>query len=325
MSFDIEALFKAHPPIWKHRNKQVVYNVACPPGSKLTGQLDYSRWGSLPLPPTVDLSSALDRLAERPGFFDYAPEPDLPRAVEWHVNFADPHLFFGYGSGLFAQDEMQATEHPALGALLEALQALKLNPFTVESHEPTPVLVMGAPRCCQVRTDPNELEGRPGGLYGNAFSMAPAESVRRATTRIDPPTISHVIAMAAPAHGWGPYTLEEIRYVLVTAYTAFRASLMESRRRTNESSPVVVHSGFWGCGAFGGNRVLMVTLQLLAATMAGLNRLVVHTGGADGDEALRDVRVLIEKEWNGHSVVRTDKVIEGLRTMGFKWGVGDGN
>ncbi|MEX1263094.1 MAG: hypothetical protein WEE66_04010 [Actinomycetota bacterium] len=44
--------------------------------------------------------------------------------------------------------------------------------------------------------------------------------------------------------------------------------------------------GFWGCGAFGGDRLLMTTLQSLAAEMAGIHR---------------------------------------LAGLGFEWGVSDGN
>jgi len=38
----------------------------------------------------------------RDGFFDYEPARGAASAVEWHVNFADPRLFFGYGTSLFA-------------------------------------------------------------------------------------------------------------------------------------------------------------------------------------------------------------------------------
>ncbi len=55
--------------------------------------------------------------------YDYARAAGVEGAVEWHVNFADPRLFTAYGLGLFAQDEMQVAEHPALGALREALHA----------------------------------------------------------------------------------------------------------------------------------------------------------------------------------------------------------
>ncbi len=49
----------------------------------------------------------------------------------------------------------------------------------------------------------------------------------------------------------------------------------------------MIHTGFWGCGAFGGNRVLMTTLQILAAEMAGLERVVFHTGDASGSRHQR--------------------------------------
>jgi hypothetical protein len=56
---------------------------------------------------------------------------------------------------------------------------------------------------------------------------AKPDTVRRATTRIDPPTITHVIAMAAPSGGRGRYRVDEIEHVLVTAFTAFRAAVQE--------------------------------------------------------------------------------------------------
>jgi Poly (ADP-ribose) glycohydrolase (PARG) len=52
------------------------------------------------------------------------------------------------------------------------------------------------------------------------------------------------------------HIVDAIEYVLVTAFTAFRAAALESARSRGAGSPVVVHTGFWGCGAFGGHRVL---------------------------------------------------------------------
>ncbi len=57
----------------------------------------------------------------------------------------------------------------------------------------------------------------------------------------------------------------------MTAYTGFRAAVCES-----EDRPAIVHTGFWGCGAFGGNRRLMPMLQAMVATVAGMQRLVCH-------------------------------------------------
>lgn len=43
------------------------------------------------------------------------PEVKEKNTIEFHVNFADTHLFGYYGGGLFAQDELQVGEHPSCG------------------------------------------------------------------------------------------------------------------------------------------------------------------------------------------------------------------
>ena len=140
----------------------------------------------MPLPESFAPERAAEHVVRHEGFYDYRPVLSAPGAIEWHVNFADPHLFFAYGGPLFAQDEIQVAEHPILGSLREALQAYCATALTVEQGRPTPVLVAGVERRCHVATDPNPAEGRPRGLYGNEFGRAPAEVVRRATKRIEP-------------------------------------------------------------------------------------------------------------------------------------------
>ncbi len=325
LQFEVQQLVQEHPPRWRHRNKTIVHEIACPPGSAHQGQLEYTRWAAMPLPGSVDTRSAMSRMVDQPGYFDYTPALDRTDAVEWHVNFADPELFVAYVSSLFAQDEMQVAEHPALGSLKEALDARKLCAETVDRDQPTPILVMGVERRCRVATDPNAAEGRPHGLYGNAFARADAEAIQRATMRIDPPTVTNLIAMASISGGYGRYKIDEIEYVLGTAYTAFRAAVLESARSRGSESPVVVHTGFWGCGAFGGNRVLMTTLQILAAEMAGLERVVFHTGDASGVAAINDVKRLFAADLTAGSPAAVHELIERIGAIGFEWGVSDGN
>ena len=242
------------------------------------------------------------------------------------ANFADPSLFAAYGSPLFAQDEMQVAEHPALGALTEALHANGSRAVTVEGDSPTPVLVAGVERRCRVSTDRNPAEGRPIGLYGNAFSGAGGATVEKATTRIDPPTITNLIAMAAPYGGIGNYTDVEIAYVLATAYTAFSAAVQESERIAGREPQVVVHTGFWGCGAFGGHRTLMTMLQTIAADMANIDRIVFHTGAPGGAAPVREARGLIGSDLaTGSPVIEIRDLIHRIANVGFEWGVSDGN
>jgi Poly (ADP-ribose) glycohydrolase (PARG), Macro domain fold len=317
-AFDAQWLMDVYPPRWHHRNKQAVFDMSCPPGSRHAGEIDYTRWGATPLPEQVDAAAALELLIDRPGFYDYVPA--VEGAVEWHVNFADPNLFTAYGSALFAQDEMQVTEHPALGALREALVAAGLPVRTVEAGDPTPVLVRGVERRCTIATKPDADAGRPFGLYGNEFSRADADVVRQATGKIDPPTTTNLIAIAAPLPSSGRYTAEQIEYALVTATTAFRAAVSES----GGARPVVVHSGFWGCGAFGGNRALMTTLQVLAVELACMNRIVLHTGDPSGAAPVEGSRqVLAELGEDGPTSVT--ELIDHLFASGFLWGESDGN
>src|ERR1035437_1229674 len=143
--YDAFTLMRQHPPVLRNENKRIVFGIACPPGTA-RGALSYSRWAEMALPATIDPTRAAGLLAVRDGFFDYQPEADAQPAVEWHLNFADPNLFYAYGSALFAQDEMQVAEHPVLASLREALVAEGRSARTVATGRPTPALVMGAER-----------------------------------------------------------------------------------------------------------------------------------------------------------------------------------
>jgi hypothetical protein len=277
------------------------------------------------LPATVDPARAADLLVVRDGFFDYQPLAGAQPAIEWHLNFADPNLFYAYGWAMFAQDEIQVAEHPVLASLREALVAEGLPARTVAAGRPTPVLVMGAERRVRIATDPRAERGGPSWLYGIAFAEAAAEEVRQATIPIDPPTITNVIALAAPFGGHGRYRREQIELALVTAYSGFRAAVLESQGVAGSDVRVVVHSGFWGCGAFGGNRVLMTMLQALAAEMAGLHLLVLHIGEPSGRESVVQATAILRDTMASTGPTDTAELVSRIEGMGLEWGHSDGN
>jgi hypothetical protein len=325
--YDAATLMRQHAPVLRNPNKQVVYRIACPDGT-VAGHVSYSRWAEMPLPATADPGAAASLLDVRDGFFDYEPvAAPAPAAatVEWHVNFADPNLFFAYGWSMFAQDEIQAAEHPVLGSLREALVAEGRPTRTVEGGRPTPVLVMGAERRVSIQTDRRAERGGPSWLYGIAFAEAEPETVRRATVRIDPPTISNIIAIAAPVGGYGRYRKEEIELALSTAYSGFRAAVLESRRAAGPTARVIVHSGFWGCGAFGGNRVMMTLLQLLEAEMAGLDGLVLHVGEPAGRASVEQATTILRDGLAAAGATDTAELIGRIASLGLEWGHSDRN
>jgi hypothetical protein len=324
--FDAQKLVAEFPPRFTNPNKQVVYRIACPPDSAHSGQIVFSRWAQTSLPHTLDADRAHTKFEARQDFFGYEPAPEGSSTVEWYLNFSHSDLFCAYGGRLFAQDEMQVAEHPALGSLREALLRSDLKPLTVENGQPTPALIRGVERRCRVATDRNAELDRPNGLYGNNFAAAGAEAIAKATQAIVPPTISNVLAMEAPTGGHGRYDLKEIESILGTAFTGFAAARFESWQDTLQPPAVVVHTGFWGCGAYGGNRVLMALLQLLAAQLAGLDGLVFHTGDEAGSQAFQRASRTLQHvaESVGQPLAVSNAVLQ-IESMGFQWGVSDGN
>ncbi len=319
-SLDAATLLARHPPRPRHANKRAVLEIAAPPGAIHGGVVAVSRWPQRALPRDVAWWSSPTAVELREDVFTYDPPP--PGRVEWHLNFAHTILFVAYAGPLFAQDEMQVAEHPALASVREWLTTASLpglRPVTREDSAATPVLIHGVERRCAIATDPDLDADRPAGLYGNAFARARVTAVQRATRLLAPPTIINVLAMEAPPGGVGRYTAAQIEDVLATAYTGFRAARAES----GAGCEVVVHTGHWGTGAYGGDRVLMALLQLLAARAAGIHRVVFHTfdaaGAAPVREALRRLDALAERR------CALADALTRIEAEGFRWGESDGN
>ena len=133
--------------------------------------------------------------------------------------------------------------------------------------------------------------------------------------------------MAAPSYGQGAYSLEEIEYILATAFTGFTAARFESApENSSASAELVVHTGFWGCGAFGGNRVLMALLQLLAARLSQIDQLIFHTHLPAGSAAFQQAKEILHGDLipTGNQV-GVALLLKQIQEMGFQWGVSDGN
>jgi len=329
--------------------KKAVYNIACPQGAVHSGNLSVSRWQAFPLP----LQAYLVGLGIRTKFqcfqdtMQYEPvvtkEGEVPN-IAWWVNFADPRLFTAFATRLFAQDEMQVAEHPSLAHLAiylkknmvrkqaddEDIEYQKVLPYTRAGNTPTPILISGAERRCRVNTDVNEEEGRPLGLYGNNFGRAEIPVIERATEVIDPPTITNIICMAALAYGKGEYNRPQIEDLLITAYTSFRAARILSLKMVNngELGPirpnVIIHTGNWGTGAFGGSKPLMAIIQMAAALAADIDQLVYHSFNEEGTTAYNEGYDIFQEELKIPDVT-LDLIIEHLIQMKFVWGMSDGN
>lgn len=318
-TFSATDLMKNFPPRWSGRNKLAVFKIASSMDYPFEGTIGYARWPKRDLPATVKGTSAFEA---RPDFFDYVPTKMQP-AFEWHMNFADSELFVAYESSLLAQDELQVAGHPILGSLRDAFYSKEIAPLTVAiDGSPTPVTITGVQRRCFIDTSPNPGEGRPYGLYGNEFEGAYEDDVIAATQAVMPPTISNILAMAAIPCNEGRYTIEEISLTLITAFSGYAAARDEARQMAGADTKVIIHTGFWGCGAYGGNHTLMTMLQALAADLAGVD-LVFHAGSDYGVQVANGAYgtyLRIKATISG-----TDNLVQSIHDLNFEWNESDGN
>jgi Poly (ADP-ribose) glycohydrolase (PARG), Macro domain fold len=312
--YDAATLIREHPPRMRHPHKRLVYELCG--GNATTGALAVTRWAAERLPANAALVST--EVISMAGYYDYAGDD---RGV-WHVNFADPQLFVAYGSPLLAQDELQAAEHPVLGAIREALIAEGEPALTEEDAVATPVLVVGAERRCTIETAPDLEAGRVSGLYGNRFAAASADVIRRAIRVHRQPARTNLIAIAAPV-GSGEYMRPQLERILVTAYSGFAAAIAETQRMW-PGAPTEVRTGFWGCGAFGGNRQVMVIMQVLAARLAGVSRLRVYAFDAMGRASFTAGAAALDRVL-GEPGEPLGDLIERIADLDYQWGVSDGN
>lgn len=310
------SLASSYPPVFRHPHKRLVHSLLTQVPE--AGEITVSRWGQEDIPGELRWADMEPpRVVIRSNIYNYLPE--VPEALEWHLNFAHSTLFVAYGGPLFAQDEMQVAEHPILASVHEWMRKTASGPwapYTRVDEEATPILIRGASRRGVVATEPDV--GRSSGLYGNAFGAASSDVIRRATAVLDPPTVTNLLAMEAPTGGTGRYTYGEIRGVLTTAYTGFRAMMAES-----DGSPVVLHTGHWGTGAYGGARELMATLQLLAAQAAGVPTVVFHTFDEAG--MLPVMASMTNLAAMTSAAPTVEAAITALEVDGFSWGESDGN
>ena len=311
---DAADLWKSHPPLIRHPKKQALLEIAVGAGRLPEGTLVVSRWapgevgGGARIGPARQTSSV-------DGAYRY---PRTEAGVDgWHVNFADPELFAFYGGPPFAQDEIQVAEHPLLACVREMLIQQRdgsspLRALTREGGRPTPMLFHDVPRWSTIDTT-----GPGTGIYGRRLHLASLDEISGATQRLEGAPTTKLLAMAAP-QGSGIYTPEQLLDVLVTAATGFAAARAESR----PNARVRVHTGHWGTGAFGGNRVLMAASQVLAARIAGIDELVYYSLDAGGLRAFAEGLAIADGVEEERSI---DEIVGLLDSHGFVWGRSDGH
>jgi len=319
LTFDNATLFRDFPNTPYNANKKLVLSIAVPDGYEHSGNLIVSAWQpGVTLEPILMTTSTV--IEEHTGIYPYDDTPASRNGAEWCVNFADRWLF-NYGEGnLLAQDELQIAEHPVSSCLRHAMADSAIAPMTRDrsKHDaPRPLLIRRILRHVHLDTTT--------GLYGNAFAYAPADDVIAACTSIKPPIVSNIIAMDAPAGGDGVYKHETLVDIWTTALTAFFGAVSEAKACNGDGSECTIHTGWWGTGAYGGNRTLMAIMQMIAARAAGVTRLVFHTVDSAGATDFAAAYVLPGLDTFLHSeTLDPEAFLQYCAAQSFRWGVSNG-
>jgi len=314
-SWEASTLAEESPARWLHPNKKAVAKIAGDDAdddreSTSSSLVTVSRW-KLSGDGFVDESlpvSICPKIQQEGGFFRYEAPQDDDRSTHWHMNFADSNVFAYYGGPLLAQDELQVVEHPILASVHRALSAgvpgqEQLTTATKDSTGATPILVKGALRRCALDT---------ADIYGDNFAVACTDTVEQAVSVLKPPVPSNLLALSAVEPRFGMYTRDQIRELFEAAYTGFRAIVMAS-----ENKSATLHTGHWGCGAFGGNKGLSAAVQLLAAGTAGVERVCFWYGFTELDRSALMHGIEVAKLLSGKPAGEVYKLLD---SAGYSWG-----
>ncbi|MCP4633609.1 MAG: hypothetical protein GY855_11840, partial [candidate division Zixibacteria bacterium] len=111
-----------------------------------------------------------------------------------------------------------------------------------------------------------------------------------------------------------------------TAYTAFLAARIESHHHVGDTPHIIVHTGNWGTGAYGGNKTLMAILQMLSARVAGIDSLVYHTFHVESSRKYEEALKILDTELiPDDQEVQIINILSKIERMKFDWGFTDGN
>lgn len=308
-SVDPKKLVESFPPHFSHKNKLYLYELSketslrtSDESSKDTDPIQISKWQVVKLPHFITLGDRVQtcRITHSTSlYFQNNNSKTGPAgsagsastndsksnirhdAIEFHVDFANQDVFRYYGASLFSQEEVIVAEHPILMSVREYLKqgtqmaGTGLSPSTMDSKgNPTPILIMNALRKLNIY----KLDQ----LYGYKFSTASTKDISSSCQRIpaSKQTSSNFICMMAPTLVEGKYTSKELVFILSTACTSFIAArklAATNQKNLKYKKPLVIHTGNWGCGPYGGNKFIMFLMQIIAANMSKIDELVVHT------------------------------------------------
>ena len=324
-------LINKYPPLYTYRRKIELYEKSLLKYGQQKGNLRVSRCGFKQHNWNKTIAKNDLFIRTDSGFYEYDKDMSDSHRQVWYLNFADPELFGFYSGTLFAQDEMMTLEMPLLCSVREYLVSKDIHglpPRTavrcLYKYEPTPILIENVPQWIRVDTKPTMPDGTQVSIYGNNFAFANQEQIDAGITIMTDDVKCNVICASAPFGGNGDYTAKEIDYTLRAAFSAFEQTVALSKKNLKLGDYVdstvltVIHTGNWGCGAYGGNYELMYLIQMIASSAVGVNELVFHSPKNDFFDKAQDKFQTLQ----GMSL---SECAAFLKRQKYRWGMSDGN
>lgn len=227
--------------------------------------IDKAQAARLPIP-----HDALTQVEMRDGLFRFDASDD--QVQHWTADFADNQLFAYCEGGLLGQEGLLCIEHPALVHFKETL-----NHFGAKDY----MFLRPGDRTTRHRVALIEGAKRYGQLspLSTAFRRAKIEDLQAALESFDEPQESRIFAISAPQldpeDEGETYGRDELEALLYRAYNAF----WHIRAQAPEGVSVAVHTGNWGCGNFWGSPRASALMQLAAADLAGVDKIIYYPLG----------------------------------------------
>lgn len=237
--------------------------------------------------------------------------------LHWTANFSDVGLFERCQENSLTEVEKQAVEHPALTHLKAALLGQgSLNRLNGNQI----ALITGAYRYGKIDIFTPCVTGHS--LYGENFAVASNEDILSKLTVFEHPVRSNIFSIAAPTIGENlrdrPYRRDHLKDLLFRSVAAFSAIKFEC-----PTKKIIVHSGNWGCGAFGHGAKAVALIQLAAANFSGIDRLEYYP--LDRSRDFDQAKVLFEIIERDHQNMTIDEFLTFLENNATRLGLIYGN
>lgn len=248
----IQKLIKDFPPHFQYDKKENYAKQALYFHRNQNGLIEISRWKfDEERKKSITLEKFQVQIESVNSFYEYEKNVNDENEINFYVNFSDSELFYECDSYLNSQNANMVFFHPLLLSCKKYMTSLdkdELKPFAFENGNPTPVIFQNVPYWIFLDEENKKIVPLQKEIKSNIISMKAIEAK-------------------------GKYTEEQILLLLKTVLVAFSGAEKVSHAKMKDIS---IHTGNWGCNNLGNNKELIYLLQIIAASVTGIKKIIFH-------------------------------------------------